>query len=315
MRYKYLIFAGLTAAVAAFSYFSFKNKKSATTFQKTKTGLQFRLVKEGKGAKPQNGQILLLNMLCKTEDEKVLLNTEELGFPLSLQYHDSIDEKDGNLMEGMGMLIEAMGRFKEGDSIIFKLDAKTFLGKSFDLLAPPYGLEEDTPILMHVSLEAAMDKGAFEKLEAEKAATQLQEDLAIIDDYLKENKITGQSTPSGLRYSIHQPGEGKNLQAGNKVKVNYVGRTLDGSIFDTSIAEIAKEGGIHDPIRTYEPLEFELGAHQVIPGLEEGMVLLKKGAKAKFFIPSVLAYGNQAVGKLIKPNANLIFEIEVVDVL
>ena len=318
MRYKYLIFAALIVAAVAYSYISFKKKKDDTTFQKTETGLNFRIIKKEKGVEPQDGQMLVLNMLYRTEDGKVLYTTEEQGFPLSLQYNDSMKKKDGGFLEAVGML-------QEGDSMIFEISAKTLLNENFDQLAPYYNFEENTPIFLHVGLEAVMDKDDFKKWEAEKIVmlqkskqeaneAQLKKDLAIIDDYLKENKITAQSTPSGLKYSIHQPGEGEKLKAGNKIKINYIGKTLEGSIFDTNIEEIAKKSSMYDSLRTYEPIEIELGTYKVIPGWEEGVSLLKKGSKATFFIPSVLAYGNQSLGEHIKPHTNLIFEVEVVDV-
>jgi FKBP-type peptidyl-prolyl cis-trans isomerase len=64
----------------------------------------------------------------------------------------------------------------------------------------------------------------------------------------------------------------------------------------------------------YAPLEVEVGQGRVIPGWDEGLGLLKKGDKAKFFIPSTLAYGERGAGGMIKPNSILIFDVEITDV-
>ena len=218
------------------------------------------------------------------------------------------------------------GMLKEGDSITFQLGAKNLFGESFDLIASHHDLEESTTIFVHTGVEAIMAEDSFKSWEAKKMAmlqknlqeqaeTQLKEDIETIKAYLKEHAITAHSIPSGISYVIYEPGKGKSPQPGNKVKVDYTGQTLDGKVFDTSIAEIAKENDLYNPLRTYAPFEFELGANQVIQGWEEVLPLLKKGARAKLFIPSTLAYGRQAIGEVIKPNAILIFDITLLDIL
>ena len=75
---------------------------------------------------------------------------------------------------------------------------------------------------------------------------------------------------------------------------------LDGTVFDSSY-------------QRNEPISFPLGEGRVIAGWDEGIALLKKGAAAKFIIPSELAYGSRGAGGVIPPNAILIFEVELVD--
>ena len=62
-----------------------------------------------------------------------------------------------------------------------------------------------------------------------------------------------------------------------------------------------------------QPIEFAVGVGQVIPGWDEGIMLLKKGVAAKLVIPSDLAYGSQGAGGVIPPDATLVFEVELVD--
>ena len=95
------------------------------------------------------------------------------------------------------------------------------------------------------------------------------------------------------------------------VKVNYIGRLLDGTVFDTSIEAAAKEAGLFDERRPYEPIEFPLGEGQVIPGWDEGISLMNVGTKAHFIIPPALAYGSRGSGP-IPPNAPLVFDVELV---
>jgi FKBP-type peptidyl-prolyl cis-trans isomerase FklB len=108
------------------------------------------------------------------------------------------------------------------------------------------------------------------------------------------------STSSGLQYQILQPGSGKSPKASSRVKVNYEGRLIDGTVFDSSIARA-------------QPAEFQVS--QVIQGWTEGLQLMKEGSKYRFFIPAKLGYGQIGSGDAIEPNSTLIFDIELLEIL
>ena len=108
-------------------------------------------------------------------------------------------------------------------------------------------------------------------------------------------------TESGLRYKIIQEGAGEQASAGKKVSVHYKGELLDGTVFDSSY-------------KRQQPIDFVLGQGQVIPGWDEGVSLLKVGDKARFLIPSDLAYGSRGAGGVIPPDAALLFDVELVAV-
>ncbi|MEI6059111.1 MAG: FKBP-type peptidyl-prolyl cis-trans isomerase [Bacteroidota bacterium] len=120
--------------------------------------------------------------------------------------------------------------------------------------------------------------------------------------FLAENKNQpGVITlPSGLQYSVIAEGTGLKATAKNQVKVHYTGTLIDGTVFDSSVSR-------------GEPAVF--GVTQVISGWVEGLQLMSKGAKYKFYIPSNLAYGAQGAGKMIGPNATLIFDVELLEIL
>jgi len=107
------------------------------------------------------------------------------------------------------------------------------------------------------------------------------------------------TTKSGLQYAILRDGKGQMVKANEAVSVHYSGYLLDGTKFDSSVERD-------------EPITLIAGAKQVIPGWDEGLMLLKKGSKARFVIPPALAYGDRDLGK-IPPNSTLVFDIEVVD--
>lgn len=133
------------------------------------------------------------------------------------------------------------------------------------------------------------------KAEREAAAKRTEQDLL-------ENLSQGfTQTKSGLRYQIIQKGDGVQPKAGQNVSVHYKGMFADGKEFDNSF----KRGN---------PISFPVGQGNVIPGWDEGILLLKVGDKARFVIPSHLGYGARGAGGVIPPNATLIFDVELVKV-
>ena len=147
--------------------------------------------------------------------------------------------------------------------------------------------------------EAWDARAAFDVFVNEKEARE----IAALDAAQKEMEDLIKDmdkTDSGLYYKITREGTGDNPAKGSEVTVNYRGILLDGTIFDSSY-------------KRNEPITFPLGEGRVIAGWDEGIALLKKGAAAKFIIPSELAYGSVGSGSVIPPNAILIFEVELVE--
>jgi FKBP-type peptidyl-prolyl cis-trans isomerase len=115
-----------------------------------------------------------------------------------------------------------------------------------------------------------------------------------------KNKPGVKTTPSGLQYTVISEGTGPKPTASSTVKVHYTGKLIDGTTFDSSV-----DRG--------EPIEFPLNG--VIKGWTEGVQLMSKGSKYKFFIPSDLAYGDRGAGNAIGPNETLVFEVELLDIV
>lgn len=120
--------------------------------------------------------------------------------------------------------------------------------------------------------------------------------------FLANNRTTKGvfTTPSGLQYMVLRQGAGQRPRPDSRVRVHYHGTLLDGTVFDSSY-----ERG--------QPAEF--GLNQVIAGWTEGVAMMPVGAKYRFWIPSALAYGEQGSPGSIAPNATLVFDIELLQVL
>ena len=128
----------------------------------------------------------------------------------------------------------------------------------------------------------------------------LQEEQNKAEAELEKVAAGFDKTNSGLRYKILKKGSGKKAQKGNTVSVHYEGSLTNGQVFDSSY-------------KRNQPIDFQLGIGQVIPGWDEGISLLKVGDKARFVIPSELGYGSAGAGGVIPPNANLIFDVELME--
>lgn len=134
--------------------------------------------------------------------------------------------------------------------------------------------------------------------ELQEKADKNKADGAAFVEKAKADDNTIKTTESGLSYKVEKEGTGAKAVDGDKVKVIYTGKLIDGTVFDTSDGQ---------------PVEFS--PNQVIPGFAEGLKMMNKGAKYTLYIPGEIAYGMQGTpdGK-IPPMSTLVFEVEVVDI-
>jgi FKBP-type peptidyl-prolyl cis-trans isomerase FklB len=135
---------------------------------------------------------------------------------------------------------------------------------------------------------------AAQKVAGDKAKSEGEAFLAA--NAKKEGVIT---LPSGLQYKVVTAGTGATPKASDTVTVNYRGRLVDGTEFDSSYAR-------------NEPATFPV--HGVISGWTEALQLMKVGSKWELYIPANLAYGERGAGGRIPANAALIFEVELLGI-
>ncbi len=138
----------------------------------------------------------------------------------------------------------------------------------------------------------------FQKKEKEQSEKAIAEGKAFLAENANKDGVT--ETKSGLQYEVLTEGTGKSPKATDTVRCHYEGRLLDGTVFDSSY-------------QRGEPADF--GLNQVITGWTEGVQLMKEGAKYRFYIPYLLAYGERGAGASIPPYSTLIFDVELIKVL
>ena len=153
---------------------------------------------------------------------------------------------------------------------------------------------------------------------AQKLESQKENNLALMAE--QEAKAVAQ--PSGIKILKLKEGNGVKPQIGSNVLVNYAGfLRATGDLFDTNIAEIAKENDAYDAARAadpqygYIPYAWKYSPEEgLIAGFKEALLSMKVGDRVRVFIPSALAYGKEGFGNgVIPPDADLVFEIEIVD--
>jgi FKBP-type peptidyl-prolyl cis-trans isomerase FkpA len=136
------------------------------------------------------------------------------------------------------------------------------------------------------------------RMQRKNEADQAKEE-SDVKAYLEKNKLNPTTTPSGLMYIVKKSSDGKSHVPGDTVTVHYTGTLLNGSKFDSSVDKGT-------------PFSFVVGKGSVIPGFDEGIMMMKVGEKFLFLMPSYLAYGSGGEPRGgIPPFSTLIFEIEL----
>lgn len=277
-------------------------------------GLKYKIVKEGSGEPIKNGQFIEVEMVqyLQTDTKDSVLRRNPEMIPYIELVDSSIMEKD---------FYEIMIQLRKGDSVNIKIVTDSAFKQNMDQM-PPFmkrGQQLVTAIRVkdiHPTEAAANEarskyfalaqEGGLKKFEEQKV-----KDEQILQDYFTQNKLKPVKTPLGMYVDILEPGTGALIDTNVVVKVNYTGKNMKGVTFDSNVDPAF---GHVEPFLVNMTQDPNLGMG-VIPGWTEGLKLLNKGAKAKFYIPSALAYRDQQQGEHIEPNSILIFDIEVLDIL
>lgn len=317
----------LALAAGALSLASFLAScdKNGGDFDKTKSGIEYKIFKnvggkyerrtDVKGEDPtykdRVGKFMTAYLYYRTGKDSVLEDTRK-------KFAGSAVPMPMMEVKRKGMPDEAFSLLQPGDSAVFRFNADSlfkpqgrpvpgFLKKSGNVIV----INVKTDKLITREEEQVLEQTLQQKMMAEQqkqmqayAETQNKKDEVTLQDYLKKNNMTNaKKTAGGVYYIITQPGTGPVPKPGQLVSVQYRGTLLDGKEFDSS----AKSGG-------GKPFVYPLGRGQVIPGWDEGVALLNKGAKATLLVPSSLAYGERGSLPAIPANSPLRFDVELVDV-
>jgi FKBP-type peptidyl-prolyl cis-trans isomerase len=274
-------------------------------FEKTKSGLEYKIISSENGDSLKHGDFVKFNYRLTYKDSMVsnsydympqYLMVDSVGF-----YHD---------------ITEFVGKMKVGDSAVCyqnydSLQNLTNLGAA----PPPYvkkGQKQQITIKILAAFKNKDGKASrdFAIEDYNQEITKFKnKEMAVIEKYLSLKNIKADKVNNNVYVFVEQEGSGRQADSGQLVGIKYNGYNFEGKYFDSNI-DTNKQTFKHG-LDTFFFVSKSQGA---IQGMLEGITRFKKGTKGKIFIPSSLGYGPQGNPPAIKPNENLIFDIEVVEV-
>jgi len=261
--------------------------------KKTKSGLLYKIISDGKGDVVKRGQFLKVKFVQKIRDS--ITYTSEGAMPAYVRVDSA--QPNYNAAEIFGML-------RKGDSAITILLGDSIESKSGKPL-PPFIKKKDKITLSFRVLDILPTEEAFMADRVKEADNEKTREIKTVEDYITTNKINAQKTDAGTFVKVESVGDGPAVDSGKLVSVLYRGKLFpSGKQFETNM---------DDP--KAKPIQFVVGEGTgIIQGWDDGLRKFKKGGKGSLYIPAFLAYGDQPRGPSQKPFENLMFDVEIVDV-
>ncbi len=276
--------------------------KNKVTVAPSDSGVYIIVQNPGSGRSIAKTDFVKINLTVSSIDGKKIFSTLDQNKPITFEYGKPFDTKGfdqaiATMKKGSKATVlvpSAMGFGEQGK--------KDMSGK--DIVSPYSPVIYDIEVL-DLKTKAENEKAVKDEEAAKKktAAEAMTTEPLQIQKYLKDNNITAKPTASGLYYIEKVKGKGPLAKAGNKVKVHYTGKLMNGKVFDSSLDK-----------KPATPFEFTLGQGQVIPGWDEGLVLMSAGGKATLILPSKLAYGERGAGADIPAYSPLVFDVELISI-
>jgi FKBP-type peptidyl-prolyl cis-trans isomerase len=263
-------------------------------YDKKESGLYVSNLKKGKGRMPKTGDVLKVHFTISDIDGNQLFTTVGRD-PMEVTYGQPFDTKGFD--EGIGYLnVGGKNRLIVPSNLAFDS-----IGRG-QMVLPYTTLVYETELVeLKTKAQAEKEREEARKAEEAKAEEARNMEESKISAYISSNNITTPPTESGLYYIELEKGTGSQAENGKTVKVHYTLYNIEGEKLQSSL-----DAG--------QPFSFELGKGQVIEGWDEGIALMKAGGKAKFVIPSELAYGSTARSADIPAYSPLVFEVELLEV-
>ncbi len=278
----------LTMVMAAASLVVACNKNRVEVIENVKIQIHNH---DDKAKKLKDGDIITFTAKIYNSADSLLQESTEANPARAMVQPAGASGFKGSFEDGLRLLAQ-------GDSATIYVPVDS-LSKGAQQL-PPF-IKKGTDLkysvkILKVQTRADFDKEMAANAQKEKQAAEARktELPKLIQDYIAKSGKTFKTTASGLYYSITTEGTGASPKKGDVCKCMYVGKFLDGKVFDQS----------------KQPIDMPIG--QMIPGFNEALTLMKKGGKATFVIPPAIGYGEQAQGP-IPGNSALVFEVEVID--
>ncbi|MEO6405568.1 MAG: FKBP-type peptidyl-prolyl cis-trans isomerase [Ferruginibacter sp.] len=284
------------------------------SFKKGGEDLEYKIISSGSGPTVKYGDFIQMHIsqfYNKNKKDSVLSDSRKMA-PI-VEMLDSINTPK--------QYYDILKQLRKGDSLVIRILTDSAFKKSPESM-PPFIKKGNYLVTTVKVLNVFTDKtqadsarnasmAMAQENQKKEEEVQLVKDDAKIKDYLSKNNVQAVKAPLGTYVQVIQPGTGANIDTSVVAKINYTGKTLEGKAFDSNVEPSFNHV---EPLLANMTNDPSLGI-TVIRGWSDGLKLLNKGAKAKLYVPSSLAYGAQGAGPDIPPFTTLVFDVEVVDVL
>lgn len=266
-------------------------------FSKTKSGLLYKIISDGKNPLVKKGQFIKVNYTQRIRggSRDTVLQSSYGSLPTYAP------------VDSLGPVYnpaEVFNKLRRGDSAVIVMMADTLIRKSGQL--PPFIHKRDKLQLTLKVLDVFNSEDDLRKDQQAMLDQRKQVEIADIQKYLSSKNIKAEKTARGVFVVIENKGDGPAVDSGKAAHVKYRGQTFAGKVFDSNLDSTFGHS---------EPFVLNIGKHGAIEGWDDGLRLFNKGGKGRLYIPSMLAYGpNPPPGAPFKAFENLIFDVEVVDV-
>lgn len=285
-------------------------------FKKAKSGLRYCYeTRNRKAPQPKVGDVLVGEMVMQfittggSPDTLTVFSNE--GRPDRI-FHVAESAFPGDINEGLLMM-------HKGDKMHFAIPADSVAARVGDTRMPPnFRKGSGQTICYTIALHDILSP---EQIAREQDSIRIMRETrkkaegAALAEYVQSHYTSGvEMTMTGLYIFVKKKGNGPIVVPGRAVKAEYIGRFLDGKVFDTSIDSVARAEGIYHAERSYGPLTYVVGQTHLIPGWEQGVYGQPAGTELTILMPSSLAYGEHGAGQEIPPYTSLVFDIKILQV-
>jgi len=269
---------------------------SCNQYEKTPSGLAYKVTKGKSKETLKNGQSIKLNIEYKLAAKDSILSSSYAHIPVYFVLDTA--------HLGKYNFTELLPTSSVGDKIEFRMSVDTLkkLGmvEYNDIFKKGDFISGRVDILKTFPGQAEMMKDYAVEMDAEKAR-----EIKELKTYADSKKLKTQSTQNGVLVEIQNPGTLPMADSGMQATILYRGAFVNGKIFDSNMVNSKLVG---------QPLNVTVGVGSVIRGWDEGLRLFGKGGKGRLLVPALLAYGPQGSAPVIPPYANLVFDVEITDV-
>lgn len=254
-------------------------------------GLQYRIIRSESNRKLQLNDIVRMNLTYSTMKDSLLYDSRVIGDSFILKVNPP--SFIGGFEEGLLLL-------GEGDSAEFLLPADSVFRNLFQQPRPAY-IAAGSMLKFRVGVKDVLDKNELAEMQRKDYARQQMLQVKAIERYFTENSISAPPSSPGVYFIMLKEGSGRIPQNGDSVEVKYTGKTLAGSIFDSS----SKAG---------RNLFYRVGTGNYLKAWEQAITSMKEGSYARLILTSDNAF-KKSTAAPVPPDTPVIFDIELIRII